>query len=113
MTNTNIGWRTRLRQTPESLNSSMADSKYGEYVAKPMTTNTSKRIIDVRKKINRPNTKGPNQSFRKKTMNYDEIKKIREEFNLERHEVYTLMSEFNSMLYMQDNQSSDDEDSDK
>lgn len=46
-------------------------------------------------------------------MNYDEIKKIREEFNLERHEVYTLMSEFNSMLYMQDNQSSDDEDSDK
>ena len=35
-----------------------------------------------------------------KGMNYDEIKRVREEFNLERHEVYTLMSEFNSMIYM-------------
>jgi len=44
-------------------------------------------------------------SYQKNTMNYEEIKRIREEFHLERHEVYTLNSEFDSMLYMQDNQS--------
>jgi hypothetical protein len=37
-------------------------------------------------------------------MNYEQIKRVREEFNLERHEVYTLMSEFNSLLYIQNNE---------
>lgn len=47
------------------------------------------------------------------SMNYNEIKRIREEFKLERHEVYTLMSEFNSMLYMQDNESEDSDNEEK
>ena len=45
---------------------------------------------------------GDPKKVRTKGMNYEEIKRVREEFNLERHEVYTLMSEFNSMIYMSD-----------
>jgi len=112
LNNTNMNWNS-IRQTPESLeNTSNSDSKYGEYVAKPMGSNASKKLFDIKKKKpRRPKTKEPSSNgYRKKAMNYEEIKKIREEFNLERHEVYTLMSEFNSMLYMQENiNPSDDE----
>lgn len=62
----------------------------------------------------RPATKQPSgKVVHKNSMNYAEIKRIREEFNLERHEVYTLMSEYNSMLYLQENESDDEEEQTK
>ncbi|CAI2369295.1 unnamed protein product [Moneuplotes crassus] len=99
------------------------DSNFRKYFSKP-SSSASKRFRPVGpKKVNRTtfgNKLVANRSkrirrasfqermtvYKKNSMNYDEIKRIREEFNLERHEVYTLNSEFDSMLYMQENKSS-------
>ena len=110
MVNSRMTKRTR-QLIRDSLNSSaINDMNQDDYFS---ISQKSRKLPGLRSKAGRPQTKQPrgNKMTQKNSMNYDEIKRVREEFNLERHEVYTLMSEFNSMLYMQENDSdnSDDE----
>lgn len=118
MNATSMNWGRKYK-APQSFSSSLAgDSRFGDHDSgKPLSSNDSKRLFDLKSKISRVQKRKPPPPTAKKpqknSMNYDEIKRIREEFKLERHEVYTLMSEFNSMMYMQENSSdfdsSDDE----
>jgi hypothetical protein len=107
--NTKMNFRTR-KMLRDSLNSSViGDHQANQYYSKPLSNYKSRRLPSLHSKASRPRTKQPqkNSQIQKNMMKYEEIKRIHEEFRLERHEVYTLMSEFNSMLYLQENDSDD------
>lgn len=98
------------------------------FYSKPLSSNTSTRFNAMRtkrvkgnfsydsnintsygKRVRPISIQERKSTYQKNSMNYDEIKRIREEFYLERHEVYTLMSEFNSMLKMQESENTENE----
>ncbi|CAI2369294.1 unnamed protein product [Moneuplotes crassus] len=111
--------------TKSSLNTTWnRESNFKKYFSKPTIsstkgfthTNSEKfisrtiyggNLMKSHSKKFKPAVYQDNKSMPKKnSLNYREIKRLREEFNLERNEVYTLNSEYDSMLYMQDNKTS-------